>query len=240
VQLTVRDVARLLDVSETAVTRWIRDRGLPARPVNGQYRFSRSDLLEWATANRLKVSGELFDGPEADDDEPLPALAEALEAGGIHHDVPAADKQQALRALVERLPLPAGTDRELILRLLAAREAAAATAIGDGIALPHVRNPIVLRVARPTITLCLLARPIEFGALDEKPVHVLFSLIGPTTRTHLQMLARLSHALHDGGFRAAVMHGAPRPEILAAARRADPAAGRPGGASGGGRRSQLD
>ncbi len=47
------------------------------------------------------------------------------------------------------LPLPEAIDRDLLLRLFLAREALASTAVGDGIALSHVRNPIVLHVSRP-------------------------------------------------------------------------------------------
>ena len=42
------------------------------------------------------------------------------------------------------VPLPEGVDREFLLHLFLAREASASTAIGDGIAIPHVRNPIAL------------------------------------------------------------------------------------------------
>jgi PTS system nitrogen regulatory IIA component len=95
------------------------------------------------------------------------------------------------------------------------------TAIGNGIALPHVRNPIVLHVDRPLVTLCFLATPIDFGALDGQPVRVLFSLICPTVRSHLQMLSRLSFALRDESFRAIVMRRAPREQILQEAQRVE-------------------
>jgi PTS system nitrogen regulatory IIA component len=220
-QLTVRDVGRLLKVSEATVTRWIRLRGLPARHVAGQYRFNRAELLEWATANQIKVSPELFDHLELDE-EPIPTLADALEAGGIFYQLPDTTKERALRALVQVLPLPEdGIDRELLLHLYLAREAAASTAIGNGIALPHVRNPIVLQVSQPIVTLCFLERPVDFGALDGKPVQVLFSLICPTMRSHLQMLARLTHAIHDPRFRDVVYGHQPREVILAEARRID-------------------
>ena len=162
-QFTVRDVTRFFSVSESTLTRWIKQRGLPAQHVNGQYRFHRSELLEWATANQIKFSLEMLDDLETAD-EPPPSLAAALEAGGIFYNVQDTSKERALRALVQVLPLPESIDRELILRLLLVREAAATTAIGDGIALPHVRNPIVLHVDRPMITLCFLERPVEFGA----------------------------------------------------------------------------
>jgi PTS system nitrogen regulatory IIA component len=217
-QLTVRDVTKYLNVTEATVTRWIKQRGLPGQRVDGQYRFHRAELLEWATAQRIQVSAELFDHVE-NDDEPIPTVAEALEAGGIFYDLPDTNKERALRALVERLPLPEGVNRELLLHLFLAREAAASTAVGDGIAIPHVRNPIVLHVARPMITLCFLEKPVDFGALDRQPVHVLFSLISPTTRVHLKLLSRLSFALHAAPFKDVVVRHGAREEILREIRR---------------------
>lgn len=225
-QLTVRDVSRFLNTPETTVIRWIKQRGLPCQRVGGQYRFNRVDLLEWATANRIQVSVDVFDHLEAED-EPGPNLPEALEAGGIFYQVKDTNKELALRAMVDLLPLPAGVDRELLLRLFLAREASATTAIGDGIALPHVRNPIVLHVDHPMVTLCFLERPVDFGALDGKPVRVLFSLICPTMRSHLQTLARLAYALHDEGFKGVVLRQAPREVILSEVRRIETALARP-------------
>lgn len=217
-QLTVRDVGRFLNVSESTVTRWIKRRSLPAQHVGGQYRFNRAELLEWATANQIKVSVELFDHLD-NEDEPIPKLADALETGGIFYRLQDTDKERAMKALVQVLPLPEGTDRELLLRLFLAREASATTAIGDGVALPHVRNPIVLHVTRPMISLCFLEKPVDFGALDGKPVQVLFSLICPSMRSHLQMLSRLTFALHDAKFKEVVMRQSPREEILREIRR---------------------
>src|SRR5260370_1142405 len=113
-QLSVRDLTRLLNTTESTVSRWIKQRGLPAQWVSGQYRVHRAELLEWATANNVKVSLELFDHLEADS-EAVPSLAEALEAGGIHYQLQNTSKDLALRALVQILPLPEGIDRELLL-----------------------------------------------------------------------------------------------------------------------------
>src|SRR5262245_33243527 len=202
--------------------RWVKQRGLPAQFVNGRYRFNRAEVLEWATANQLKVSPEMFDHLDTED-EPTPNLTEALEAGGIHYRFQDTSKDRVLRALVDVLPLPDGTDRELLWHLFLAREASASTAIGGGIALPHVRNPIVLHVSQPIVTLCFLKQPVDFGALDGQPVLLLFSLICPPMRTHLQMLARLSHALHAPAFRAVTDRRGPRDEILREARQVEAA-----------------
>lgn len=219
-QLTVRNVSKLLYASESAVVQWIQERGLPAQRVGGQYCFHRAELLEWATAHKIKVSLKLFERLEGEE-EPIPSLSEALEAGGIFYRLKDTNKDRALRAVVQVLPLPAGVDRELLLRLFLAREASARTGVDDGIALPHVRNPIVLHVDRPSVTLCFLERPVDFGAMDGKPVHALFSLVCPTMQSHLQMLTRLSYALHDATFKDVVMRqGAPE-AILREVRRAE-------------------
>jgi PTS system nitrogen regulatory IIA component len=218
-QLKVTEIGKYLNVSEATVTRWIKQRGLPAQYVGGQYRCNRAELLEWATANGIKVSLQLFD--LAANDEPLSQLSSALEAGGIFYNVSDTSKSRALAALVQVLPLPDDVDRELLFQLYLAREASATTAIGDGIALPHVRHPIVLHVASPLLTLCFLERPVDFGALDGKPVQILFSLICPTTRSYLQMLSRLSFALHDRQFKDAILRNASRDDILREVRRVE-------------------
>jgi PTS system nitrogen regulatory IIA component len=219
-RLTVRDVARLLSVSERTIYRWIEQGTLPAQRVNEQHRFSRAELLEWATARKMTVSAALFDDA-TDDERTSSGFAHALEAGGVIYGAGGTDTRAVLRAVVGQMQLPPKVDRGVLLRILLARETLQSTGIGDGIAIPHVRNPIVLRVPRATITLAFLATPVDFGALDGKPVDTLFLLVSPTVREHLRLLARLSFALHDAGFRSAVNRRTRAEEILAEARRVD-------------------
>ncbi len=218
--LSVRDAARLLSVSEKTIYRWIKQQSIPAYRVQEQYRFNRAEILEWATSRRLNVSSELVAEPESTG-QPVPSLVEALEAGGIHYRVSGFDTESALREVVQILRLPDEVDREFLLRVLLAREAIASTAVGDGVAIPHVRNPVVLHIDRPSIALCFLDQPIEYGALDGGPVHTLFVLISPTTRVHLRLLAKLSFVLRDAQVRRALRERDSRQGILAQVRRAE-------------------
>jgi nitrogen PTS system EIIA component len=197
---------------------------LPAYRVNEQYRFNRAELLEWATSRKMNVSPEIFSEPESSA-VPLPSLVEALQAGGIFYRIGGTDKESVLRAVVEILHLPEEVDRDFLFRVLLAREALESTGIGDGIAIPHVRNPVVLHVSRPMITLCFLEHAVDFGALDGKPVNIVFSLISPTVRAHLRLLSRLSFALQDAEFKAAVIRQGSREEVLTEARRVEAALG---------------
>jgi PTS system nitrogen regulatory IIA component len=219
-QLTVKDAAALINVSEKTIYRWVSQQAIPAYLVNTQYRFNRAELLEWATSRRIQVSADLLSEPESSRGS-LPGFVEALEAGGIFYRIGGDDKESVLRIVVEHMRLPDEVDRQFLLRVLLARELLAPTGVGEGIAVPHVRNPVVLHVARPTVTLCFLEKAVDFGALDGQPVRVVFSLLSPTTRAHLHLLSRLGFALRDPGFRSAVLREGSREEILGEARRVE-------------------
>ncbi|MFH1476716.1 MAG: PTS sugar transporter subunit IIA [Verrucomicrobiota bacterium] len=219
-QWSVRDVAERLNVSERTVLRWVKHDDLPASRLGGQFRFNRAELLEWATAHKLKFPPALFYA-ENEERERLPSFADALAIGGIFREVGGTDKPTVLRAIVNLLRLPEGVDRELLYRMLLAREALASTAVGDGIAIPHPRNPIVLCVTRPVVTLCLLARPVDFGALDAQPVYALFTLVSSAPRIHLHLLARLAYALRQGSLKTLLQGRGQSADILAEVRRVE-------------------
>lgn len=216
-KLTVRDAASLLEVSEKTIYRWIKSGALPAYRMNDQYRFNRAELLEWATSRRINVSPKIFEEPEGECAR-LPTVHEALTRGGIHYRVSGKTRECTLRSVVRLLPLPDGVDREFLLSVLLAREALGSTGVGDGIAFPHVRNPIVLHVEHPLISLCFLEQPVDFDAIDGKPVQVLFTLVTPTVRAHLRLLSRLAFLLRERRFRDAVKSVAGRDRILELAR----------------------
>ncbi len=217
-QLGVKEAANLLNISEKSVYRWINQGFLPAYRVNDQYRFNRAELLEWATSRKINVSPDIFHEP-INSGTTIPSLVEALQSGGIFYRIEGNTKSAVLKSLVEHMRLPDGVDKDFVFRVILAREDLASTGIGDGIAIPHVRNPVVLHVSQPVITLCFLETPIDFDALDGKPVQALFGLLSPTVRAHLHLLSRLSFALRDEGFKAAINRQARREEILGEAAR---------------------
>ena len=186
---------------------------LPAQLVDDRYRFNRIELPEWAAQHKMPVSPEILEEPGLLPRQATP-LAEAIRAGGIHRDLPASDKEGLLRAMVDRLPMGHGLDREFLFRMVLAREHLGSTALGNGIAIPHPRNPIVLRVGAPAVAVCYLAAPVDFHALDGKPVHTLFTVVSPSVRVHLHLLAVLATALHDPAFLAAVSRRAGAAELI--------------------------
>ena len=212
-RLTMREAASFLGVSESKTERWVEERGLPAHRWDERWYVNPVELWEWAVEQGLPVSRALLEDVSRERDE-SPRVSDLLRAGGIYHDVPGATKEDALRSFVACLPLPEGQDREFLLDVLVAREALSSTGIGDGIAIPHVRNPILLHVERPFVALALLRQPVTFGAIDGQPVHALFMVISPSVSDHLGILARLAFVLHDQELRTLLRARAPAERIL--------------------------
>jgi len=213
-QITVREAARYLGVSDATVRQWIRRRGLPAHRAHERLHLNAIEVWEWAVENGVHASRSLLDQARGSD-ESVPPVADLLRAGGIHYDVPGADRPSVLRAIVARLPLSPDADREFLVGVLEAREAMGSTGVGDGIAIPHVRNPIVLQASDPFITLCLLRTAVEFDAVDGQPVHALFTVVSPSVPVHLRVLAQLGFVLRDPALRDLLRRRAPAADILA-------------------------
>lgn len=219
-QLAVKDVSTLFGVSEKTVCDWIKHRNLLSCQVNGEHRFNPAELLEWASEHKVSLSVDIMD-ESGQVEGPSPRLDDALRTGGICHRVGGTEMASVLRKVVDIMQLPREIDRNFLYQVLLAREKLGSTAIGDGIAIPHVRHPIVVHTLHPTVTLCFLEHPIDFGATDGKPVDILFVLVSPTVRAHQHMLSKLALALKDPLFRAVLTRKGSRDEILGEACRVE-------------------
>jgi PTS system nitrogen regulatory IIA component len=213
-QLSLREAAGYLNVSERTVRRWITTRGLPAHTAHERLHCNAIELWEWALENGVAVSKSLLDRARRHPEEAPPALSSLLERGGCFQDVAERSKETVLRAIVQVMPLPADVDREFLATVLEAREALGSTGIGDGIAIPHVRNPIVLHVEEPFISLFLLDHPIDFDAIDGRPVHALFVVVSSSIPSHLRILAQIGFVLRDEELRGLLRERAPFGAIL--------------------------
>jgi len=212
-QLSVREISGLLNVAEKTIYRWIKQSSIPVYRINGQNRFNRAEILEWATSKRIPVSPQLM-VEEDTGAVALPTLTETLRPADVHYHVAGATKARVLESVVELMHLPEGVDRDFLYKVLLAREALGSTGVGDGVAIPHVRNPIVLHISQPMLTLCFLEQPVPFGAIDGEPVTVLFTLISPTVRAHLHLLSRLGYVLRNPAFKEALKQQYLRDRLL--------------------------
>ncbi len=209
-RVSVKEIAELLNVSEKTIYRWIKQSVIPYYKISGQYRFSRAEIVTWAASRHIQVSSEIL---AEENSHPLSTLADAVKNGGIIYRLGGNDQASVLQALVDSMNLPDDVDRNFLYQILLAREKLGSTSVGNGIAIPHSRNPVVLHVLKPSVTLAFLERPIDFYALDGKPVNILFTIISPSVRVHLNLLSRTGFVLHNKRLQKALEEQASR-EVL--------------------------
>lgn len=197
--LTISQVSELLNLPVSTVERWIRQGNIPVYRHEGKYLFLRKDLKRWAQSQGIVFASK----PEkAAVKKPAQdySLVAAMKTGGVVQGITGSDTSAVLEAVVEAAPLAPSIDRhELFVRLIE-REDLSTTGIGRGVAIPHPRSPVRKAPMEPSITTCFLDEPIDYDAIDDIPVSVLFLMLSPDSKIHLRLLSRLSYLLRDDAF----------------------------------------
>lgn len=121
------------------------------------------------------------------------SLAALIERGGVYYNIGGATPPEALGEATRAVALPKGIDREALLRAVLERESLMPTAIGQGIAIPHPRNPLIAEEALQRVAVFFLKSPVPYNALDGKPVSAFFLILSANARSHLAVLAEISH-----------------------------------------------
>lgn len=181
--------------------------------IRGEYVIRLAMLERWATDHNLDVhapAAVVTSAGEPDFDGILPAM----ERGGIYYDVGGDQREAALRSAVELIPNVDASDHDLVFRTLLERETLASTGIGHGIALPHPRSNPGLALALPQITTCFLSHPVDFEAVDGRPVSLLMILLSRSIKQHVTMLSKLSFHLRDAVFRKLLLSRPARSDIF--------------------------
>ena len=195
-ELTINDIVKIFAVPEETVNNWIEKKEMPCIKANEQYRFNYIELLDWALVKKINLTPEALALGDRENHKSS-IVYQAIKNGGIYFNVPGNSREEALKSIVDLLPLPAKLNRKSLWQMLISREKLISTTLGNGIAIPHVRNPVVLHIDEPIITLCFLKEPIDFKAIDGKPVFILFTILSPSVKKHLAILSRLAFCLQN-------------------------------------------
>lgn len=140
------------------------------------------------------------------------ALSDLLSSKAVVFNLHARCKREALAALADRAAAVTGADATSIREALMEREKLGSTGVGRGVAIPHGK---IEGLAAMTGLLAKLDQPIDFEAVDDQPVDLIFVLLAPAdaSAAHLKALAKVSRLLRDERVREA-LRGAATPEAL--------------------------
>ncbi len=105
-------------------------------------------------------------------------------------------KKQVLEELCKLAEIKLGINSRTLLENLIKREKLGSTAVGNGIAIPHVN---VANIDRPFVFVSSLVNGLDFNSTDDLPVDIIFLLIAPNNKgsENLQALALISRLLRN-------------------------------------------
>ena len=127
-------------------------------------------------------------------------LAKIFEKGSVWYCVDPLSFKEAVRSLVSIVKLPNSIDRKVLFNALLSREEMMSTAIGNGIAIPHVRLFDSMSLQEDIVVVAYLFEPVDWVAPDGKPVHTLFFVLAADETRHLQILAEIAQLASDEDF----------------------------------------
>ncbi len=127
-------------------------------------------------------------------------LAKIFEKGSVWYCVDPLSFKEAVKSLVSIVKLPNSIDRKVLSNALLSREEMMSTAIGNGIAIPHVRLFESMSLQEDIVVVAYLFEPVDWEAPDEKPVHTLFFVLAADETRHLQILAEIAQLASDEDF----------------------------------------
>ena len=201
--LKIKDVAELLNVSETTIRRWLKEGILPAYRMKHQYRFNRTEIENWVMSKKMHSHSfpkKVVSLKDKETEKILShqmgrqafSLYRAIYKGGVIIDMPGKTKTEVIENSVKIIAQKLNLDADVLSNLLLDRERLMPTSLNHGIGVPHTRD-FLLQKPFDVVTVVYPRQAIEYGALDGKKVHTLFFLFASDDKKHLHLLAKLAH-----------------------------------------------
>lgn len=223
--LKLKDVAGLLNISKTTLRRWLADGKIPAYRINNQYRFNRNEIEDWVMHQKIEPQSAQTLSNELSEKHPEEALAKqgtkqfnlyrALYRGDVLFDVPGKTKEEVIRSVIHEVADSLNFDREVIVDLLLDRERMMPTSLNNGIGIPHARDNVI-QGPHDVVVVAYPESPIDYGALDKKPVNTLIFLFASSDKNHLHLLAKVAHLCNEVNGRRIVQSKTGKDKLLAA------------------------
>jgi len=205
-KLELTEVAKCLDLPVNTIERWVRQGRMPIRKSGSVCIFKKVVLEKWAKKHNIgftlpprnlaDTKTEAVEKIPAETDETLTA---AMKRGGVHN-ISGDSVDGILKKASQKIPCLNDEEKDILFEKLIEREKLTSTGIGKGVAIPHPRTPISDETIPPVIATFFLTPPVDFGAIDDKPVTVMFVIICPSVQSHLHLLSMISFCVREDSF----------------------------------------
>ena len=225
--LSIRDVAELLNVSEDEIHQLVKAREIPAYHINNQVRFNCLEIDQWVMEQKVgkkktnlsfNKSSQMHTQVTTETNQSRTgqqqfSLYRALHKGFVYQSIEGNTKEDILRNTTLEVAKHLDLDADVLAELLLDRERLMPTSLNQGLAVPHTRD-FLLNEQHDIVLVVYPQKPIPYGALDGIPVHTLFFLFACQEKRHLHLLAKLAHLASQEETRKLLLQRANKPQLL--------------------------
>ncbi len=197
--LTTRELSKYLKLNEKTVIKMAQTGDLPGFKIGNQWRFYLSTIDEYLQDKIAKSSKHDFSGSIQEEYDILP-LSRFIDESCINIDMKAKDRDGALYELAETAENAGITASSMNLLIqLKKREQMLSTALGNGIAIPHPRNPSDVLFIRSAVVIGRSKNGVDFSAPDGKKTNLFFLSCATDVVLHLKLLSKIAALLETEG-----------------------------------------
>ncbi|HOE27110.1 MAG: PTS sugar transporter subunit IIA [Candidatus Aureabacteria bacterium] len=204
--MTIEDAAKFLNMSEGAF-KLLVEKGISSRDKNGKVMVKTAEIREWLHRGIRYFDPDQLKVLESDYSGKSTRIAPLLDPRCIKMKLTGVTKTGVIAELVDMLVERGGVDpkhRERVMTAVIERERMCSTALADGVAIPHPREPLTGIIKKTRLVLGLSWRGIDLEAFDGQLTHVVVLLCTTRIDTHLQILASLTKLLRSMRLRVAM------------------------------------
>jgi len=195
--LTLSEVASYLKIAEKTVLRMISRDEIPCAKVANQWRFMKTLIDDWLLARMNVIPQNDLAGILSNPQGMIP-LNRLIDIKKVVGNLAPAPKKEILQRLVAPLVEQGYVeDGESFLKKLLLREKMTSTALGRGMAIPHLRHPKENPGAGAHLVMGICPEGTDFESHDGKKTHVFFLLLSDSETLHLRVLAKLNQLFRD-------------------------------------------
>lgn len=211
--LTTQELSKYLKLNEKTILRMAQSGELPGFKIANQWRFYLSAIDEYLQDKIVKSPNYDFSKLASTSD--IMPLSRLVEQPYINMDLESDTRDNALGELAG-IARDSGitNSSEEVFKQLQKREAMLSTAISNGVAIPHPRNPSDELFNRAGVIIARSVKGIDFLAPDHKKVHLFFMICAPDVVLHLRLLSKIAKLFKGKDVFKKIMNATSKDEII--------------------------
>lgn len=141
-------------------------------------------------------------------------IAGLVDRGDVYYNIKGSTPAEALTSLIKVVRTPKAMDKKVLREALIERESIATTAVGMGFAIPHPRRHLASGEKDAMIVVAYLDTPMDWHAMDGKPVSTLFLVLSAEVQAHLSALSAIACLAGKEDFRKMMAKQPSKKELL--------------------------